>query len=152
MFKKVAGYISKGSILALLIIVTGLLTACGQEQSTEIKEYDILESTAEEKTDTEETAASASEEQVLDKEAEAKAAKMKEMFGENCIAEQTFEVEMSEYDGTVYFVPFLPVEEDDPDFHIEIIQNGEVLNNLWAYVPDELIEAGKIDWANEFYI
>lgn len=53
---------------------------------------------------------------------------IREMFGENCIAEQTFEVELSEYEGKVWFVPFAPSEEN-PDFSIQIIQDGEVLWN-----------------------
>lgn len=62
---------------------------------------------------------------------------LKEMFGENCIASQTFEVELSEYSGKVYFVPFAPSgNEKDPS--IQIIQGGQVLADLLAYVPDEL--------------
>lgn len=62
---------------------------------------------------------------------------MKELFGENCIASQTFEVELSEYIGKVYFVPFVPSgNEQDPS--IQIIQGGQVLADLPAYVPKEL--------------
>lgn len=62
---------------------------------------------------------------------------MKEMFGEYCISDQTFEVELSEYSGKVWFVPFAP-SQDNPDFSIQIIQNGEVLANLRSYVPETL--------------
>lgn len=61
---------------------------------------------------------------------------LKQRFGENCIAEQTFEVELSEYDGKVWFVPFAPSGEED--FHIQIMQGEEVLGNISAYVPQEL--------------
>lgn len=61
---------------------------------------------------------------------------LKQRFGETCIAEQTFEVELSEYEGKVWFVPFAPSEEED--FHIQIIQGEEVLGNISAYVPQEL--------------
>lgn len=69
--------------------------------------------------------------------AEAKATEMKTMFGENCISEQSFEVELSEYDGKVYFVSYKPSGEA-PKLHMEIVQNGEVLDRINAYVPEEL--------------
>lgn len=66
---------------------------------------------------------------------------LKERFGENCIASQTFEVELSEYDGKVWFVPFAPSGEQD--FYMQIIRDGEVLADIpslyGAYVPDELM-------------
>lgn len=73
---------------------------------------------------------------------EEKIALMKEMFGENCIAEQIFEVELSEYEGKVWFVPFYPSETDE-SFYFEIIQNEEVLyltntHNATSCVPEEL--------------
>ena len=61
----------------------------------------------------------------------------KKMFGENCISSQTFEVELSEYDGKVYFVPFAPSEEK-PDFYMQMIQDGKVLTEIRAYVPEAL--------------
>lgn len=64
---------------------------------------------------------------------------MKKLFGENCISEQTFEVELSEYNGKVYFVPYAPFG-DEEDFSVEIIQDGEVLTKIRAYVPDELAD------------
>ncbi len=71
----------KNFVFSILLII-GLLTACGQQNDTEsIVESD---STAEKATVTDD---------------------MKEKFGENCISEQTFEVELSEYGGKVYFVP-----------------------------------------------
>lgn len=67
---------------------------------------------------------------------------MKERFGERCISEQTFEVELSEYEGKVWFVPFVP-SWDNPEFHMQIIQNDEVLVDISGYVPKELSRAGK---------
>ena len=77
---------------------------------------------------------------------EEKVALMKEMFGENCIAEQTFEVELSEYEGKVWFVPFYPSETDE-SFYFQIIQNGEVLfltntYNATSCVPEGLLDEG----------
>ena len=67
-----------------------------------------------------------------------RAADFKNTFGEYCIAEQTFEVELSEYSGKVWFVPFAP-EKGGQDFHIQIIQDGEVLTEIKTYyVPEEL--------------
>lgn len=64
---------------------------------------------------------------------------MQLMFGRDCISEQTFEVQLSEYDQKVYFVPFAPSQEN-PQFRIQLIQNGQVLKELSTYVPDELAE------------
>lgn len=61
---------------------------------------------------------------------------MKQRFGATCISEQTFEVELSEYDGKVWFVPFAPSEEED--FHIWIMQDGEEPYELNTYVPGKL--------------
>ena len=63
--------------------------------------------------------------------------KTQKMFGENCISDQTYEVELSQYSKKVYFVPFAP-STDNPDFHMQIIQNGEVLDDFTAYIPEEL--------------
>lgn len=62
---------------------------------------------------------------------------MKSKFGDNCIADQTFEVELSEYDGKVYFVPFAPSREN-PDFHIQLIQDGKILAEIPQYIPEHL--------------
>lgn len=69
----------------------------------------------------------------------AKTEEMKRMFGKNCIVEQTFEVEISEVSGKVYFVPFAPSAEN-PDFYMQIIQDGEVLVSMRGFVPEELKE------------
>lgn len=76
---------------------------------------------------------------------------MKKLFGENCIPEQTFEVELSAYSGKVYFVPFAPLNEEQ-EFGVQIIQDGEVLTQLPAYIPDEVSEKefGSLD-AVSFY-
>ncbi len=71
-------------------------------------------------------------------EINAETAAIKEKFGENCIAQQTFEVELSEYEGKVYFVPLAPTE-DGQVFHMQIVRGEEVLTNFEGYVPDEVI-------------
>lgn len=127
----------------------GLLTACGQESDIIELEPQKIESTVEQdKTVQEENSiagieavesekANVSESTVAQENIEAvKTEEFKKMFGENCIAEQTFEVELSEYDGKVYFVPFAPSGEQD--LTIQIIQDGEVLAKLDSYVPRSL--------------
>lgn len=63
------------------------------------------------------------------------AAAMKERFGENCIAAQTFAVELSGCEGEVWFVPYTPSEEN-PEFHAQLVREGEVLARLSPYVPE----------------
>lgn len=58
-------------------------------------------------------------------------------FGENCIADQTFEVELSEYPGKVWFVPMRP-GQDGQGLEIKIMQGDEVLTEPDIYVPDAL--------------
>jgi len=93
-----------------VLFITGILTACGQTQNTKEKESQTSENVSEEK---------------------------KKSSGESCITEQTFEVELSQYNGKVYFVPFAPSEEHQ-DFHIQIIQDNKVLADIPSYVPDGL--------------
>ncbi|MDE5951462.1 MAG: hypothetical protein K2H12_07780, partial [Acetatifactor sp.] len=54
-----------------------------------------------------------------------------------CISEQTFEVQISECEQEVYFVPYAPTQEN-PEFHAQIILDGQVLDTLSTYVPDKL--------------
>lgn len=126
--------------VVFLVVMMCAFTGCGQNESVEIEEYSIsfedneiddstLEDAWEDMTETEDN-----EDSALDEEA---ASKLKAMFGEACIAEQTFEVELSGYDGKVYVVPYLPTEEV-PKFHIQIMQDGEVLAKLIEYLPEEL--------------
>ena len=62
------------------------------------------------------------------------AAAMKERFGENCIAEQCFEVELNGCEGEVWFVSFAP-SADEPEFHAQVIRDGEILAELSPYLP-----------------
>ena len=121
--------------VALLIMIMSAFTACGQQQNVEVEEYTRQESSAieednntEEEKDTQETENGETEAVldtgeknteiveeetvVLDEEEVARIAEMKAMFGEHCIAEQTFEVELSEYDGKVYVVPFTATADE----------------------------------------
>lgn len=62
---------------------------------------------------------------------------MQKLFGADCISEQTFEVQLSEYEQKVYFVPLAPSSEN-PEFRVQLIQDGQVIEELPAYVPDRL--------------
>lgn len=129
----------KKSSLILAVAAAGVLTACGQEADMERNEPESVERSFEEDEEAINEAEDTGESQVLEEDTEKaeNADRWKEKFGENCIAEQTFEVELSEYDSSVFFVPFAP-SADAQEFHIQIIRDGEVLTELSSYVPEEL--------------
>ena len=123
-------------VCSFVVILLGVLTACGQDKDIESEEISTIDEI--EVTNQMEVAVEVPETNEKDTADTADTADtMKEMFGENCISDQTFEVELSEYDGKVYFVSFFPSEEER-DFHMQIIQDGEVLNEISSYVPEEL--------------
>lgn len=146
----------KKIMVMLLVSLLGALTACSQEESVVIEEYPIEDDsltenstgvdggTAKEESLGQNTETLESEEAMSDKEEDtrtaeekARAAEMKDMFGENCIPEQTFEVELSEYDGKVYFVSYKPAGEDT-QLRMQIVRDGEVMDTIHAYVPESL--------------
>lgn len=142
-------------VCALLLAAAGALAACGTGSGQKIENAE----TAQEKSGESESQQPASDdfakEQVIgdietpagdqeepaDKEAitadNLKADEIKNRFGENCISEQTFEVELSEYSGKVWFVPYAPAEEGQ-DLDIQIVQDGEILTQIYPYVPEML--------------
>lgn len=103
----------------LILLTAGMLTSCGQAQDTDNQKVQVYESNSQ------------------GEEAVEELVNTKERFGENCIPEQTFEVELSEYEGKVYFVSLAP-EEEKSEFHMQIIQNNKVLTEIQAYVPSGL--------------
>lgn len=115
----------------VLLSLMFLWTACGQKQeSTEDIKQPV--EVAEQEKETGNTQENSEKENINDVVDE-----MKEMFGEHCISEQTFEVELSEFAGKVYFVSFAPTEENS-DFSMQIIQEDEVLMHINADVPEHL--------------
>lgn len=139
----------KASFFVGVLFSLGLLTACGQESDILELEPQKIESTVEQDKVVNEEHSIAGTETVKSEKANVsestvaqenmeveKTEEFKKMFGENCIAEQTFEVELSEYAGEVYFVPFAPTAEQG--FTIQIMQDGEVLAELDSYVPSGL--------------
>lgn len=132
-------------VLLFVLLTVGLLSACGQEQDEsdvgsdsayEVHEETIEVLTAEEVRTTDKSNEAVTTDEI-DKVAEtAESKELKRMFGANCITEQTFEVELSEYDEKVWFVPFAPAGAGD--FCIQLMQDGEKLYKLGAYVPEEL--------------
>lgn len=142
----------KYSILFLSLCTAQILAACTQnhkqteETQTQETQFTIniagadssqSSSLPEEKNNPDShTAAQPSPSSQDDTAPTSKAADMTARFGEYCIADQTFEVEFSQYNGNVYFVPFSP--SDSEDFHMQIIQNDKVLTDVPAYVPADL--------------
>lgn len=132
-------------VLLFVLLTVGLLSACGQEQDEsdvgsdsayEVHEETIEVLTAEEVRTTDKSNEAVTTDEI-DKVAEtAESKELKRMFGANCITEQTFEVELSEYDEKVWFVPFAPAGAED--FCIQLMQDGEKLYKLGAYVPEKL--------------
>lgn len=145
--------LKKPILLTLTTITILTTTACGKNhadtttasETTEVRE--IREETQEdapadtykeeENSETAPAAETAPSTETTPATETAAALEMKSKFGENCIGDQTFEIELSEYEGKVFFVPFMPSGEWD-DFQIQIIQNGNVLDTLESYVPDKL--------------
>lgn len=153
---KKAWKIKRGSVVFLLFLfcMAGILTACGRETGAGERGAEIIPIPIESGENPEEDGASggvgaetpgtdsqtAGTSQPVDPDAAApEMDAMQVMFGRDCISEQTFEVQLSEYDQKVYFVPSAPSQEN-PQFRIQLIQNGQVLKELSTYVPDELAE------------
>lgn len=142
----------KKSVLCMVMATIVLMsTACGKtdDNNRMVITEPVIEKvevnlSAEEKSAGGETSSAQGEASTEDTRAEsependAETAAIKEKFGENCIAQQTFEVELSEYEGKVYFVPFAP-SKYGKGFHIQIVRDEKVLTNIEGYVPDEAI-------------
>lgn len=163
------GHLKVSLFSLFLLLGAGILSACGQKSDAGNQESVVFEKIPEENkaavdTDSETEVGSGQGEKGKDgddafvenhaaeisSEALA-AADLKKRFGENCIAEQTFEVELSEYDGKVYFVPFAP-SENHPAFSMQMMQDDNVLADIHPYVPDGVSENefGSLD-AVSFY-
>lgn len=148
-------------VWTFILLIVGMLAACGQKQEesvggadsvydvheeaigsepelSEVSEEETVEvsdadeATADKEIKADETAADGADK--ADETAESK--ELKGRFGSGCITEQTFEVELSEYDGKVWFVPF--VSPGGKNFQMQMIQGREVLKEISTYVPKEL--------------
>ncbi len=120
--------------IVALLLSTGSLMACGKEEM--IQPSDSPQITATEKTADADSfdhkaygsAGSTSQENTNDTQTSTTTnglspeilADRKARFGQNCIAEQTFEVTLSEYGEKIFFVPFAP-SDSNPEFHMEIL-------------------------------
>ena len=134
--------------IAVLITAALLVSGCGNQSTVnQEQEAEEKQTTGEGQTVTEEQAVA--EEQIVSGESadadqvsdtdntevdSPEAAAMKERFGENCIAEQCFEVELNGCEGEVWFVSFAP-SVDDPEFHAQVIRDGEVLAKISPHLP-----------------
>lgn len=144
--------------LLLVMIAGGMCTACGKEQQTESEQSGTIQEEGRETGTSQTISDEFGEGQSIDDietvadnnggsigtadgEADitenAQTEEIKSRFGENCISEQTFEVELSEYEGKVWFVPYAPGGEGQ-EFEMQIIRDGEVLTDLYPYVPESL--------------
>ncbi len=136
----------------LVLLFAGILSACGQEQEagsaesnsvqeTEAKEAETEEDNSDKEAKVSSADRAAEHETVSDTKTEASLQAeypWKEQFGEYCIPEQTFEMELSEYSGKVCFVPFMP--SGDEGFRMQIVQDGKVLTEIAGYVPERLAD------------
>lgn len=149
------------AILLFLLYAMGMLSSCGREQAPEMSGENAVsevgESVGERETSGAEDGSSTPAEQEngaegmdetgatlspaptpeLSSELTPELDAVQEMFGADCISAQTFEVELSEYEGKVWFVPYAP-SPDNPELRIQIWQDGEVLEKLYPYVPEAL--------------
>lgn len=116
------------------------LSEVSQEETVEVSGADEAATTDKAIKTDEATATDQADEATADGTAKAdETAESKELrrrFGSRCITEQTFEVELSEYDGRVWFVP--SVSPGGRNFQMQIIQGKEVLKEISTYVPEEL--------------
>ncbi len=147
MFFNINHRLKKLSALGLVLFTAALVTSCGYKEDVATKESTKSQGDAvsadnklAEAVDSnkqcpaiESTPVNAEKTENIEND------EMKKLFGENCISGQTFEVELSAYNGKVYFVPYAPYD-DGEDFGIEIIKDGEVLTKIRTYVPDELAD------------
>lgn len=131
--------------LVCCLLAAGLLSACGPKPDAEKRDTQIVGDISEVESGTgttdHDTQASQIPETPKTPESDQTNQQVntdyKKMFGNDCIAEQTFETELSEYNGKVFFVPFAP-SESNPDFRIQIIQDGAVLAEIPSYIPEKL--------------
>ncbi len=145
-------YTLKKCILTFIMLAAGIVTACGREESEpkENKENEVPEIVTEypeENIVTTDSDADNGDDADITRDEDAstdtgadaaKEEELKKRFGENCIAGQTFEVMLSEYNEKVWFVPFYPSEEEPEFFTIQIIRDGEVLSQNRVYAPENL--------------
>lgn len=127
---------------ALALLLAGAVSACGQEQEAEAGEVRVVEPASDNGPEADEGQKEPLPEETgggsgTGPEGDVSSDRWKEQFGEFCISEQTFEVELSEYSGTVCFVPFRP-SGDEEGFHIQIVRDGTVLTEITGYVPEKL--------------
>lgn len=112
---------------SLLLCIAGIFTACGRMPGkTVLPQPSTVDAEIEIPADSAETSDSPVE-----------LTSMQEMFGADCISEQTFQVRLGGDNGKVWFVPFAPPREH-PEFRVQLIREGEVLEELSAYVPEGL--------------
>lgn len=124
-------------VAVCLVVTMGMFSACGQEQELSLEQE--TEITSQETPVSEQLQPEDETESVPEQTEEVNLPQESSQIRDGSIAEQTFEVELSEYDGKVTFVPYMP-DEEYPMLHMEIVQDGEVLTTIKGYVPEALEE------------
>ena len=143
------------SMMLLFIVVT--FAACGQrndEERVETEPTERIEGKSTEKSapyEDEKPDESSVSNETENEEEESKVSSPKQQFGENCIEEQTFEVQLSEYEKKVWFVSYALTEQNS-DLSMQIVSEGETLAEISPFVPQSLSgeKFGSLD-AVSFY-
>ena len=148
----------KNSVLwigLMLVVMCGMLAACGrtadremvqvQEAGKETKDnfqetMIYISGTENERKDgTDSPSAEALPSQMQPGQADGLNNRGEAVLNPGAIAEQIFEIELSEYKGMVCFTPFAPGGGEET-FHMEITQNENLLASIPGYVPEWLAE------------
>lgn len=137
----------------MLVMMCGMLAACGrtadremvqvQEAGKETKDnfqetMIYISGTENERKDgTDSPSAEALPSQMQPGQADGLNNRGEAVLNPGAIAEQIFEIELSEYKGMVCFTPFAPGGGEET-FHMEITQNENLLASIPGYVPEWL--------------
>ena len=152
MFRIKRLFSKKQGICVLALLTAGLFSACaGEQEKIEIDPVEVI--TVDEEEDgkeavsdandgaqtgvsPEETGNGAVDSETEEKEKTSAIEALKEQYGEDCLTDQIFEIELTVNGEKVMFVPHW--SQSDGTFYMQIIRNGEVLSEWSGYVPDAL--------------
>lgn len=112
----------RNMVLAAVWMAAVMLTACGRGQEPDREGADAVDRIDQPGQSIEDLEDGMKEAVVQENPSEAEAERaesdgkdqddIRKRFGDHCIAEQTFEVELSEYPGKVWVVPFCPHRQE----------------------------------------
>lgn len=150
-------FYKKIGISMMMLFIVVVFAACGQrngEERVETEPTERIEGKSTEKSapyEDEKAEESSVSNETENEEEESTVSSPKQQFGENCMEEQTFEVQLSEYEKKVWFVSYAPTEQNS-DVSMQIVSEGETLAEISPYVPQSLSgeKFGSLD-AVSFY-